>query len=87
MIITSNLLSNASGKNIDFIVDYNKLLETFKQGSNSLTMLVKLLVSIDISEVSIAGADGFTEERITILQIIRVTWIMEINIILQLLVS
>lgn len=63
VIITSNLLSNAVDKDIDFVVDYNRLSGAFKQGNNSLTMLLKLLVSVDVSKVSIAGADGFTEGR------------------------
>ena len=63
IIVTSNLMTNIQGKAVDYIVDYNGLSGAFIQGCNSLVMLLKLLGAISVEDISVAGADGFTEGR------------------------
>ena len=63
VIITSNLLSNSQGRNIEYIVDYNGLSGAFSQGCNSLIMLLKLLSKLSVYRISMAGADGFTQGK------------------------
>ena len=63
VIITSNLLSNDKHEKYDYVVDYNKLSCTFQKGSNSLLMLLKLLTIVDVREVYLAGADGYSESN------------------------
>lgn len=58
-IITSNLYE-ANG---DYVIDYNSISGTFNQGCNSLIMLLKLLNDLKISNVTVAGADGYTTEK------------------------
>ena len=63
VIITSNLLSNIQEKRADYVVDFNGLSGAFMQGCNSLIMLLKMLSIIGVEDISIAGADGFTEGK------------------------
>ena len=53
-IVTSNVANDA-----DYKLDYNSLSCAFNQGSNSLVLLLKLLSTISVKEVAIAGADGY----------------------------
>lgn len=57
VMATSNLHGTA-----DYRFDYNRLTGTFDKGSNSLIMLLQLLGSIGVSEVFVAGADGYAPE-------------------------
>lgn len=54
--------SNLSGKG-DFCLAYKKLTNAFKQGNNSLLMLLKLLSQLSVNCVMIAGADGFQSQK------------------------
>ncbi len=58
-IITSNL-APASG---NFVLDYNRVTGDFTLGVNSLIYLLRLLKSLDVSKVFIAGADGYSTGR------------------------
>lgn len=54
--ITSNLMESKA----DYIFNYNSLSGAFDQGLNSLIMLLKLLKDLAISEIYLAGADGYS---------------------------
>lgn len=54
-IVTSNLTEGQR----DYRIDYNSVSGAFSQGCNSLIMLLKLLKSLDVDGVVIAGADGY----------------------------
>ena len=58
-IITSNI------KNVEanYIIDYNTLSSTFAEGGNSFVMLLKLLKNLEVSKISVAGADGYTDDK------------------------
>ena len=56
VIATSNLPKEKS----DFQINYNSLSGSFEQGCNSLLMLLTLLKQMEVGEVSIAGADGYS---------------------------
>ena len=58
-IVTSNLFEEKS----DFVIDYNSVSGAFDQGCNSLIMLLKLLKEMNVSDISAAGADGYSETR------------------------
>lgn len=51
--------SNLSKKRADYWINYNSLSGAFKQGCNSLIMLLKLLHDIEVEKIMIAGADGY----------------------------
>ena len=55
VIITSNVI----GGGADYIINYNSVAGTFKNGCNSLIMLLQLLSSTGVKQVVIAGADGY----------------------------
>ncbi len=55
LIVTSNIEFTESC----YYVNYNKLSSAFEQGYNSLVMLLKLLSDLEISNVIVAGADGY----------------------------
>lgn len=58
-IITSNLIDGLA----DYVINYNSVSGAFDQGCNSLIMLFKLLTSLDVSSVSVAGADGYSSDN------------------------
>lgn len=53
--------SNLHDVNADYKINYNSLSGAFKQGCNSLIMLLKLLKDIKVGTVYAAGADGYSE--------------------------
>jgi Isopropylmalate/homocitrate/citramalate synthases len=55
-ICTSNISTEID---IDYLIDYNRLVPAFEQGNNSLIMLLKLLKDCELKNISIAGADGY----------------------------
>lgn len=55
IIATSNLIEHR----VDYYIDYNSVSGAFKNGCNSLIMLLTLLRSLKIKEVVLAGADGY----------------------------
>lgn len=57
-IITSNLTEGKS----DYVINYNHVSGAFSQGCNSFIMCLKFLKNIGVSSISVAGADGYTEE-------------------------
>ena len=57
-IITSNLIDGSA----DYTIDYNSLSGAFNQGCNSLIMVLKLLKGMDVKSITLAGADGYSEE-------------------------
>lgn len=59
-IVTSNLVDIAS----TYRINYNSLSGAFKEGCNSLILLFKLLKDMQVREVNVAGADGYTEDGI-----------------------
>lgn len=59
-IVTSNIKLK---KDAEFYLDYNSLSGAFKQGCNSLIMLLKLLKGYNPSRISIVGADGYKNEN------------------------
>ena len=61
VIVTSNLQSVDEDRTADYVFDYNGLSGAFQQGCNSLVMLLKLLSVLGVQDVSVAGADGFSE--------------------------
>lgn len=58
-IVTSNLALTSG----DFIINYNRLTGDFSLGVNSLIYLLRLLKSLDVSKVFVAGADGYSRGR------------------------
>ena len=59
---TSNIVESAIP--FDFVVNYSSLVESDNLfGDNSVIILLKLLQSIDIVNVSIAGFDGFSTQH------------------------
>lgn len=57
-IITSNLIDGSA----DYTIDYNSLSGSFNQGCNSLIMVLKLLKGMNVKSITLAGADGYSEE-------------------------
>lgn len=57
-IITSNLTEGKA----DYVINYNHVSGAFNQGCNSFIMCLKLLKNIGVNSISVAGADGYTEE-------------------------
>lgn len=57
LIITSNIETDKKAIKLN----YNALSSSFDQGCNSMVMLIKLLKDIGISEIAVAGADGYVE--------------------------
>ncbi len=55
VIVTSNLTSGCP----DFKINYNSVSGAFVQGCNSLIMLLKLLKNIGVTQINLAGADGY----------------------------
>lgn len=58
IIITSNLGEIQS----DYTINYNSVSGAFDQGCNSFIMCLKLLKNIDVSNIKVAGADGYKEK-------------------------
>lgn len=58
-IITSNI----SETKANYYIDYNSLSGAFTQGCNSLIMLLKLLKDMQVKSITVAGADGYMEDR------------------------
>lgn len=57
IIATSNLTERTS----DYLIDYNSISGAFDQGCNSLIMMLNLLKQLGVDDVSLAGADGYSE--------------------------
>lgn len=57
VIATSNVEGHA-----DYRIDYNSVSGSFAQGCNSLFLVLKLLKSLGIERVALAGADGYVSE-------------------------
>lgn len=55
-IITSNLYESSA----DYMINYNSLLGTFDQGCNSFIMLLMLLKNMEVNNIYVAGADGYS---------------------------
>jgi 4-hydroxy 2-oxovalerate aldolase len=62
-VVTSNLISDRKDVIPDYVVDYNSLSGAFREGRNSLIMLLKLLQMLNVDEIFLAGADGYTEDN------------------------
>lgn len=58
-IMTSNLVEG----NVDYRIDYNSVSGAFDQGCNSMIMLLKLLKEMNVSCITAAGADGYSETQ------------------------
>lgn len=58
-IITSNLTSMKG----DYIIDYNRVAGDFNVGVNSLILLLRLLKSLSVSAIYVAGADGYSKTK------------------------
>ena len=56
-IITSNLTEGQA----DYKMNYNSLSGAFKQGCNSLILLLKLLKQMNVEQIILVGADGYVE--------------------------
>lgn len=56
VIATSNLKS----EQIDYRINYNNISRSLKKGQNSMILLLKLLEELDIVNVKLAGADGYS---------------------------
>lgn len=56
--------SNTDYKDADYIIDYNSVSEDVKKSRNSLIMLLRLLKSVNITDIAIAGADGYRQNEI-----------------------
>ncbi|MBD5448565.1 MAG: hypothetical protein HDR28_00080 [Lachnospiraceae bacterium] len=54
-IVTSNLTERKA----DYRIDYDSLSGAFSQSCNSFIMLLKLLKQLDVTDVTVAGADGY----------------------------
>ncbi len=59
-IITSNI----KDANATYIINHNLLSSAVKFGTNSFIMLLKLLKSLEVSTISVAGADGFVDQQL-----------------------
>lgn len=57
MIVTSNLPK----ADATYQINYNSISSAFTQGCNSLIMLLNLLIRAKVKKVTLAGADGYTE--------------------------
>lgn len=57
--------SNVDYSGAEYVINYNILSSAFGQGYNSLVMLLKLLKNIGIKKVTVAGADGYSEDKIS----------------------
>lgn len=55
IITTSNLTENSS----DYQINYNSISGAFRQGCNSMILLLNLLEQLGVENVAIAGADGY----------------------------
>ena len=55
VITTSNVSGDAN-----YCVNYNSLTGAFDAGCNSLIMLLKLLSQLNVDDITMAGADGYT---------------------------
>lgn len=51
--------SNIPNVKVDYLLNYNSLTGDFKEGCNSLIMLLKLLKQSNVNKVIMAGADGY----------------------------
>lgn len=58
-IITSNI----KDANATYIINHNLLSSAVKFGTNSFIMLLKLLKSLEVLTISVAGADGFIDNK------------------------
>ena len=58
-IITSNIKDVSA----NYVINHNALSSAVKFGTNSFVMLLKLLKSLDVSSISVAGADGFKDDQ------------------------
>lgn len=56
-IITSNIIDGKA----DYVINYNSLSKSLKLDCNSLILLLRLLKDIQPKSVTIAGADGYTD--------------------------
>ena len=57
-IVTSNITGRA-----DYCIDYNSVSGAFAQGCNTLFLALKLLQTLDVAHVALAGADGYVDNR------------------------
>lgn len=60
LIVTSNLELDV--EDVQYRIDYNGVSGAFRQGCNSLILLLNLLGQLGVEQVAIAGADGYTEK-------------------------
>lgn len=51
--------SNLDVKETTYKIDFNSISGAFKQGCNSLILLLKLLKQLNLPKVTVAGADGY----------------------------
>lgn len=58
-IITSNIKEGEAS----YVINHNTLSSAVKLGTNSFIMLLKLLKSLDVASISVAGADGFKDDK------------------------
>lgn len=57
LIVTSNIETDSNS----YRLNYNLLSGSFEQGYNSYVMLLKLLSDFGLNNVTVAGADGYTD--------------------------
>ena len=58
-IITSNI----KDADATYIINHNTLSSAVRVGTNSFIMLLKLLKSLNVATISVAGADGFMDDK------------------------
>lgn len=56
--------SNLDREDTDYYLNYNSVSKAFTQGCNSLILLLNLLEQLGIKSVTLAGADGYSDEKI-----------------------
>ena len=55
--------SNLKGYNIDYMINFESLCGTSEEENNSLIMLLKLFKDLDVTHLSLAGADGYHDDQ------------------------
>ena len=61
--IPTIITSNIKGANASYVINYNSLSSAVKVGVNSFIMLLKLLKTLEVSSISVAGADGYIDQK------------------------
>lgn len=59
------LTSNIKDERGTYTINYNKLSGSFSEGCNALILLLKLLQNAEVSNIALAGADGYSSGSIS----------------------